>query len=179
MAYKRLSPDEWIAAKLEVHRGDSIRSVAPKYGISEAALRRRINSDLGPNVVDVAQKLAAKKETARVADKALAALPVALRARAFSLSESLLEMSNTVLLGAELASKTALKLQRMANFQASLVDEEEPDSDRLRMVHGLIETANKAAQQPLELIKANRDLMQTEPEDEVKTGLEHFYGGAA
>lgn len=108
-------------------------------------------------MMEVAALLASKKETAIQADLALSKFPISLHARAFSMAESLLELRRTLLQSSELGAKTSLKLQSMANIQASTLDDASPSPDTLRMIHGLTETANKAAYQPLELLKANKD----------------------
>jgi hypothetical protein len=51
-------------------------------------------------------------------------------------------------------------------MKLSTIDENDPDQDDMRLVHGIIETSNKAAWQPLELLKASRGA----PDDESVTG---------
>lgn len=152
MAIKKLTPQEWIELERRAFAGESNRALAKSFGIGEATIRDRLGQVKRIQVHDAAVKVVEARQ-------AVESLPVSMRAQVNPLADVLQSISHMAAQSAELAAKTAFRMSHIANLQASKVDEQSPDPDLLRMVHGLTETANKAAYQPLELLKANKDIM--------------------
>lgn len=152
MAIKKLTPQEWIELEKRALAGESNRSLAKAYGIGEATIRDRLGQVKQIKVHDAAVKVVEAR-------KAIESLPPAMRVQVNPLADVLQSISNMAAQSAELAAKTSYRMSHIANLQASKVDEQNPDPELLRMVHGLTETANKAAYQPLELLKANKDML--------------------
>lgn len=165
MAYKKLTTEQWIELEGEINNGASITEMSNKYGVSYSGIRKRLGIASSPKVLEVAQAIVESRESAEKAKKAVDSLvhPIQVRA-AFNLADSLPRMMSSVFTSAELQAGNMLALSRITNMTLSKIDESNPDPDLLRMVHGLTETANKAAYQPLELIKANKEMMQNSQE---------------
>jgi len=132
--------------------GETMRALAREFEINEGTIRARFGQIKHIKVHDAAMKVVEAR-------KAVESLPVALRVQVNPLADVLQSISNMAAQSAELAAKTSFRMSHIANLQASKVDEQNPDPELLRMVHGLTETANKAAYQPLELLKANKDML--------------------
>lgn len=147
MAYKRLSQSEWNDVESEAMGGASNMDLSRKYGISEGAIRKRLGSVRTMKVERAAKSIVAMRAE-------LETLPPGLQIRAYCVADALTEISKSMTYAALAGAKTSEKLTAIANNHAMLLDEYEPDPDKLRMIHGLTETANKAAYQPVELLKA-------------------------
>jgi LacI family transcriptional regulator len=76
-----------------------------------------------------------------------------------ALADALQEISYMTAQSAQLAAQTAFRMSRIANIQANKLNDEAPDIETTKLIHGLTETSNKAAYQPLELLKVNKDMM--------------------
>lgn len=157
--YKRLSPQDWVELEKAAYAGESNSELARKYGITEGAIRKRLGSVANVKVERAAKKIVEMRDE-------LELLPPALQIRAYCIADALTEISKAMTMSAELGAKTAHRLTAIANLHASKLDDSAPDADKLRMIHGLTETANKAAYQPVELIKAIKgSLLTINPED--------------
>ncbi len=158
MAYKRLSIEQWIALEREIVEGASNLELAKKYGISEGAIRKRrlANQAIGiPDSVDkVVKARTMRKEADDIEHNALINFAPAQVKTIYSQADTVMEMARNLSLSAELGSKTSHRLASIANFHASKLDDEAPDTESLKMIHALTETANKAAMQPIEVMKA-------------------------
>jgi len=147
MAYKRLTEKEWTELTIRAQAGESMRSLGREYGISEGSVRKRLGSVQTHRVERAAKSIVAMRTE-------LETLPPLLQLQAYSVADALTEISKSMTYAALAGAKTSEKLTAIANNHAMLLDEHEPDPDKLRMIHGLTETANKAAYQPVELLKA-------------------------
>lgn len=145
----KLDQKTWDAIELAYFGGQSANSLAKQYGISEAGIRKRLKG----KKADKVENAVAKVVEAR---KAVAALPEVLRVQVDTLADTRMQIIEMTAKSAELAAKTAYRMTHIANIQSAKLDEENPDAETARMVHGLMETANKAAYQPLELLKAHK-----------------------
>jgi hypothetical protein len=147
----KISPSQWTEIERRAAVGESVRSLAKEFGVTEAALRFRGISTQTSQVRSVAEQLAA-------AQSALAGLPVPQQHLAVQLAEALREVSSNLAGAARYGTATALRLTQAAHqslHQAGPIDEE-----TLRSVSMLTRTANDAAQVGLTLLKANEDAMR-------------------
>lgn len=159
MAKPKIASIQWLEIDALLQKGESTNSVAAKYGITEGAIRKHF----GPIKKDKVERTAAKIFEARVAKNGL---PAVLQVKAESLADKLEILSRVMAQSAELSSKTALRMAALANAQAQLIDDSEPDAESIRAIHALTDTSNKAAYQGLELLKANKDMMTQSVESE-------------
>lgn len=133
--------------------GESGRALAREYGIGEGTIRSRFGQVKKIKVSEAAVKLVEARQ-------AIEALPPMLRPQVNALADTLQQISEMAARSAELSARTAYKMSHIANVQASMLDVENPDIETARLVAGFTETANKAAYQPLELMKANKEIMK-------------------
>lgn len=148
----RLSQAQWATIEARILAGEQNRPLAREYGISESAIRSRFGQVKKIKVEDAAAKIVEARE-------ALQALPPMLRPQANKLADALQEISYMTAQSAQLAAQTAFRMSRIANIQANKLNDEAPDIETTKLIHGLTETSNKAAYQPLELLKVNKDMM--------------------
>ena len=162
MSYKRLTQKEWTELEHAAYSGTSNSELARRFGISEGAVRKRIGSRKAIKVERAAAKIVEMRHE-------LDLLPPELQIRAFCVADALTNISRNLTLSAELVSKTSHRLAAMAEHHASTIDNAKPNPDTLRLVHGLIETSNKAATQPIELLKAVKGSIVDQTPEEVQT----------
>lgn len=160
----KLDQKTWDAIEVAYFKGQSANSLAKEYGVSEAGIRKRLKGKKADKVEDAVVKVVEAR-------KAVEALPAILRPYVDTLAESRMRIIEAMAQSGELAAKTALRMSQIANLQASKLDEESPDKTATQLVHGLMETANKAAYQPLELLKASKGA-DTPQDESPKTTLD-------
>lgn len=148
----KLLPEAWAEVERRYLQGEPARKLAPEYGVSEAAIRKRFGAH---------QSAQSAQERVRAAAQALAdarqqvqVLPPAQQAAAVSLAESLGQISRNLAAAATYGSATAAQLQRVAHGHVERVGEGLGEDD-LRAVHALTKTANEAAATGLNLLRAN------------------------
>jgi DNA-binding Lrp family transcriptional regulator len=125
----------------------SMRAAATKYGISEATVRERLKNVKTERIEDVAVRLAE-------AERDIKALPPVDRIRVRSLAERLADLSHTMSEVAELGMRNALKLSQM---KARAIDNLSPgDSEGLKEVYMLAETANKSGKMAVDLMTVGK-----------------------
>ena len=163
----KLSAEQWKDVEQRVLAGEVVRAVAREFGISEAAIRKRLGANLSVSaqsaqVRTVAQQLADAKT-------ALAALPVRHQYAAESLAEKLRNISTSLASAAELGAATAHRLHALANSEVSKVDDAEPMAsiDTLRNVGVLTKLANDSAVIARDLLAANKGAIKTDEQEDV------------
>lgn len=165
MAYKRLSFTEWTDVDRKLIEGIGASAIAREYGVSEGAIRKRQRSNASSGMEIGSKRIVEMRlEERAIIDP----LPVVLQKRMYSMVDTQLEIIRNLSLSSELGSKTSHRLAAIANLHASKLDDENPDPESIKMVHALTETANKAAYQPVEMMKAMRASMPVQA-DEVRT----------
>ncbi len=151
----KLDQKSWDAIEVAYFKGQSANSLAKEYGVSEAAIRKRLKGKKADKVEDAVVKVVEAR-------KAVEALPAILRPHVDSLAEARLEITELQIKSSTIQSQNNLALVNMVKEMLATIDPADPDKDILRFVHGLIETANKAAWQPLELLKASKGMETAE-----------------
>lgn len=149
----KLSPEQWAEIDRRRLEGESRRSLAREFGISEAALRER-EAKFG--AIETVREVAAKIVDAR---QSLAALPLAAQVSAQSLADKLRSISTSLACAAQLGAATAHRLQSLANSEVGKVDDAEPMAslENLRNVGVLTKLANDSASIALNLLSANKE----------------------
>ena len=149
----KLKPEQWAEIDRRRLEGESRRSLAREFGISEAAIRER-EEKIGR--IETVQQVAAKIVDA---ERSLAALPVAAQVSAQNLADKLRNISASLASAAELGAKTSHRLQALANSQVAKVDDADPMKSiaELRDVGVLTKLANDSASIALNLLAANKD----------------------
>lgn len=172
----KLSPAQWVDVERRVLEGESIRSLAKEFGVSEGAIRQRVSTQT-THVRNVAQKLA-------VAQTELAALPIQQQYQALNLADKLRNISSSLASAAELGAATAHRLHALANSEVSKVDDAEPMAsiESLRNVGVLTKLANDSSHIALNLLAANKDRVKQMDEADAppkRRTLSDFYADSA
>jgi AraC-like DNA-binding protein len=166
-----LSLEQWTEIERRILvDNEQVQTVAKEFGVNESTVRRKIKPTGENPMQKILHGLAEAKakndmESKRISEQ-IAELPYQKREIVLDLSRRLANVSNNLMSAAEYGSATALRLNAIANIQLQKIDDSAPDPDIVRMVHGFTETANKAAYQGLELLKANKDMMTKAEEGE-------------
>lgn len=150
----KLTPDQWKIVSKRVIDGESMRALAKEFGVSEGAIRQRVNTQTA-QVKNVAHKLAE-------AHTALAELPTHQQYMAVSLSEKLRNISDNLAAAAQYGAQTAHRLSALANSEVAKVDDAEPlaSVENLKGVAALTKLANESATIALNLLSANKETVQ-------------------
>lgn len=155
---KKLSPEQWDEIERRAMRGEVVLKIAQEFGITEGGIRRRMK----PKKQKALDVVVAKVVEAR---QAVAGLHPSLKPLVEPLADVRMEIIEMTAQSARKAAQTAYLMTNMANTHAEKIDEHAPDAEMVKMVHALTETANKAAYQPLELLKASKEMANTTPEE--------------
>lgn len=147
----KITPRQWTNIERSVLRdGESMRQVAERYGVTEAAIRKRLAKARTEQIEEVAIKVAE-------GERAIRSLKPVERIRARSLAEMLTEMSHTMSEVAELDMRNALKLTQM---KADRLDALMPgDADGLKEVVLLSEAANKSSKLGVDLMTVGKQTL--------------------
>lgn len=157
----KLTDVQWEEIAKRRIDGDSRRSLAIEFGISETAIRER-EAKLGrsPTVQKVAAMIV---ETAA----ALKSMPVSAQVSAHNLADKLRSISDSYASAAELGAKTAHRLHALANQEVGRVDDASPLSEEsltaMRGVSLLTKLGNDALVPASSLLAANKERMMPAP----------------
>lgn len=171
-----LTPDQWVEIERRILLdGESAYSLAIEFGVNESSIRRKIkpsNADKAefgektvPELRSIAvRKIAADAESRDVAD-AIAILPYAKQQIVMTLAQRLTNISEHLGGAAEYGAATAHRLAGIANGRVAQIDDATPlDEDgivELKAIAVLTRMANDAAEIPLNLLKANKEVVDT------------------
>ena len=149
----KLTPAQWDEVQRRLLAGETASALAREFGVVESAIRKRFGA-----ARDVSAKSAKVKNVAlklAEASAALEALPPTQRHVAISLAEAMREVSTNLAQAARLSSDTAARLSSIANAQAQLIDQQDPQAEYVQRVAVITRTANDAAVLPTNLLKIN------------------------
>lgn len=171
----KLSPEQWAEVERRILEGESIRSLAKEFAISDVSIRERIakNGKIA-GVQEVAHKIVE-------AERSLAALPISAQITAHNLAARLRAISENLAGAAHYGAATAHRLAGIANAKVNEIDDAAPldgeSIDALKGVATLTKMANDSATIGLNLLAANKEQVQKlgEPERKPMT-LADFYG---
>jgi hypothetical protein len=157
----KLTPEQWADIDRRLIAGEVPSDLAREFKVHPAQISRRTVSQNVQSVRAVAQRIAESQD-------ALAALPRTAQYQALNLAEKLRSISGNLASAAELGAKTAHRLQALANGEVQKVDDEDPMSslDNLRGVGVMTKLANDSASIALNLLAANKDVVQRIPDEE-------------
>jgi len=168
-----LTEEQWLEVeRRHVLEGESINSLAAAFGVNESSIRRRIKPKKAeaPTPENPLKKLAADKvradaESRRVLEQ-IAELPYAKQAIVEKLAKKLENVSEHLASAAEKGAASAHRLSLLASQQLDLVDDVDPLKS-IRALQGvalLTKIANSTSEIGLNLLRANKDSLQTDDE---------------
>ena len=147
----KLTEQQWSEIVDRNINGESIRSLANEYGIAPNAVQRKISGQ-SKKIKEVANQIV-KAETE------FEKLPICVQTKVRTLADSLKATSRHLASASEHGARTAEKLSMIASRQAEVIDEDNPDIERLKIVAALSKTANDAAGISMSLVKADAVLV--------------------
>lgn len=152
----KLTDAQWDKIGQRLLKGEKAADLAREYGVSKTRISVRF-SDRIETVKEVAQQLV-DTETR------VAALPIADQIAVRTLADELKAISMHLASAAKYGSSTAHRLAALANAQIDKIDEAKPfDKESVEAIKGiavLTDTANRASEIAVNLLKANKDSIE-------------------
>lgn len=147
----KLTPDQWNEIQKRHIDGESLRSLAKEFGVSESSARERISAQ-SAQIKTVANQIV-------TAERALAQLPVSAQITAQNLASKLRAISDNLASAAQYGAATAHRLSALANSEVAKVDDADPlaSAEKLRGVAALTTLANESGKIALNLLAANKE----------------------
>lgn len=160
----KLTDKQWASIEQRHLDGESIRSLAKEFKIAESSIRDRVSAR-STEIKSVANQMVA-------AEARLKALPIAAQVSAHNLADRLRSISEHLCGAAAYGAATAHRLSGIANAQADLVDDANPQAEKsaaaLSNIAGLTKMANASSEIGVNLLRANKetidDLNKRQPE---------------
>lgn len=145
----RLSEEQWNRIITRNLNGESIRSLAREFGITETAIRKRISSHT-KQIKSVAKQIVTVEEK-------LSSMPISSQIQARTYADRLRAISNHMASAAEYGAATAHRLSQIANSHAEKIDDVFPEAsiEAIKTVSVLTRTANEAADLGVRLAKVS------------------------
>lgn len=148
----KLTDQQWadILRRIAVD-GEAVRPIAREYGLTEAAIRKRLGAQ-STQVKTVANQIVS-------AERALSALPISSQITAVNLASKLRAISDNLAAAAMHGAATAHRLNALANSEVAKVDDADPlgSLEALKGVGVLSRLANESASVALNLLAANKE----------------------
>jgi hypothetical protein len=174
----KLTEKQWLEIERRMIEGEGARSLAREFGVSDAAIRQRVSTQV-KQVKAIANQIVAT-------ERELSALPIASQIYAQTLASKLRSISDNLASAAMHGAATAHRLNALANSEVSKID----DSDVLSMesmeamkgVSALTRLANDSSNIALNLLAANKERVKQMDDAETppkRRTLADFYADTA
>jgi hypothetical protein len=161
---KKLTAQQWLEIETRLATGEATAyALAKEYGVVEGTIRARFKNKSAKRFDDAVSKVIEAKMAVRE-------LPPILQVKADVIADQKIDAMDRMTQTTSKLLNVAGKLAEIADIQTDLVDPNYPDKEQLKLIHGILETSNKAAYQPLELMKAMRG--REEPEEQKPTTID-------
>lgn len=152
----KLTDKQWSEIEAKLLEGESRRSLADKYGVSEAAIRKRFGSHI--------EKIKAVANQVVAAERAMQDLPVSSQVAAANYAAKLRALSDHLLGAATYGAATSHRLNGIAHAKVQEIDDAAPltaeSLEALKGVAALTKIANESAHIGLNLLAANKDTVK-------------------
>jgi transposase-like protein len=144
----KFTEEQWREIEKRHLGGETIRSIAREFGVSESTIRERISAQ-AREIKSVANQIV---ET----EKRLEALPISAQISAQTLAAQIRAMNDSLAAAGVHGAATTLRLMALANQEVQKLDDVNPlgNADALKGVALLSMTANHASRVPLALMAA-------------------------
>ncbi len=151
----KLTEKKWEEIGKRLLSGETGRSLAREFGVSEAAIRKRFGAQV-KQIKDVANQIVAT-------EKAFKSLPISSQISARTLADELLDISTHLAGAARLGAATAHRLSGIANGKVSEIDDGKPLDESsmgsLKSIAALTKIANSSAEIGINLLRANKEVV--------------------
>jgi type I site-specific restriction endonuclease len=138
--------------------GETLRAVAAQFGIALSPLAKRVKEQKEQDAL--AKTLANQLVTA---ERGIKEQPIKVQIKVHSIADDLRAISMHLAGAGKYGAATAHRLSAIAHGQVQKLDDVDPLSDggieTIKSVAVLTRTANEAAEIPINLLKANKDVM--------------------
>ena len=151
----KLTDKQWADIEKRHLEGASVRSLAKEYKVADSTIRDRVSAR-STEIKEVANQVIKAEER-------LYSLPISARVSAVSLIDELRAISLHIAGAAKFSAMTAHRLSGIAHGKTDEINEANPEEseDALKMVSGLTKMANMASEIPLNLLRANKDFVDS------------------
>lgn len=160
----KLTDKQWESIGQRLLSGESARALAREFGISEAAIRKRLGAQC-EQIKTVANQLV-------VAEKAFKSLPIGSQIKARTLADRLMSISDHLAGAAEYGAATAHRLNGIAHSKVAEIDDAAPLNEQsletLKGIAVLTKMANASSEIGLNLLNANKEMIKDA--DQVSAG---------
>lgn len=158
----RLRPKQWDAIEKRLLAGESNRSVAKDFDVSETAIRKHFGGEV--------RKIQSVAEQIVEVDKVFKSLTIGSQVRARTLADEMIAISTHLAGAAKFGSITSHRISGMAHDQLDKINEAdiEGSAQVLQNIARLIALSNESAKTGLALLAANKDLIKSSSENEDK-----------
>lgn len=157
-----LTPKQWAEIEKRMLAGEGSRALSKEYGVPESTIRTRYSAQ-NKRIKEVANQVVRAEEN-------FYQLPISAQISAQSLINELRAVSFHLTGAAKYGAMTAHKLSGIANLQVDKIDETNPLSEEsqpaLEAIAALTKIGNDAARVGMELIKASKEGINSEPPQE-------------
>lgn len=165
-----LTESQWNEIQERLLRGESGRSLAKEFGVSEAAIRKRIGAQT-KKIKNVANQIV-------TAEQAFKALPIGAQISTRTLVDELRDISSHLSGAAKYGAATAHRLSGIAHAKVQEIDDASPLDDKSRLalsdISVLTKMANASSEIGLNLLNANKDMIAeaNKPKTKAISGFE-------
>lgn len=148
----KLSERQWNYVEKRVLSGESIRAIAKDTGVTEGAIRLRVNTHTKP-VKELANQIA------RV-EAEFERLPFSTQVKVRTLVDGLKGISQHLCQAAEFGAMTAHRFSSIAHIESNKIDDTAPldDMEALKGISVLTRMANESSEIGMNLLKANKEV---------------------
>lgn len=156
----KLTEKQWAEVERRYLAGEGIRPLAREFGVSEGAIRKRVNTQTKP-MRAIANQLAK-------AEMAFEELPVSTQVKVRSLADRLKGISEHAASAAEYGMMTAHRLSQMAHAEIEKIGSTAGDGggSTVKSVMVLTAAANEASKIGLNLLTANKGAVMPSDQQE-------------
>lgn len=163
-----LTDTQWNEIEKRVLSGEPLRSIGKHFGISEAAIRKRLGAQ-------TKQIKAVANQIVEV-EGALKSLPIGAQISALNLADELRAISTHLASAAKYGAATAHRLFGIAHEKAMMVNDATPmegeSLDSLKGIAVLTRMGNESANLGMNLINANKETVKRISEEDSMPPLE-------
>ncbi len=147
----KLDEKQWEEVSRRVFSGESVRSVAKKFGLSDTAIRKRGIPLQHDNLRTLAKTLVDTEKT-------IEALPKVEKTLVYKFADRLKCITDNLAEAAEYGAKNSNRLSKMAHTKILTIknNPDEDDYDELKNVAALTKMAKEASDIGINLLKANQ-----------------------
>lgn len=149
----KLTEKQWLSIAQRMASGESVRSLAREFKVSESTIRERLSAQT-EKVKSVANQILAT-------ERELKSLPISAQITAHNLADQLRSISSHLASAANYGAATAHRLSGIAHNKVSEIDDASPlDETSLESLKGiavLTRMANASSEIGLNLLRANKE----------------------